>query len=94
MHYRLSSPPFINMCYFGTDIDSVNNLIAANHTLEEIREIIGVDSIGFLSIDACDKLAEHSTCGFCKGCFTGEYPCEIPACSRKLKAETYLSEKA
>ena len=60
----------------------------------KIREIIGVDSIGFLSIDACDKLAEHSTCGFCKGCFTGEYPCEIPACSRKLKAETYLSEKA
>lgn len=94
VHYRLSSPPFINMCYFGTDIDSVNNLIAANHTLEEIREIIGVDSIGFLSIDACDKLAEHSTCGFCKGCFTGEYPCEIPACNRKLKAETYLSEKA
>ena len=94
VHYRLSSPPFINLCYFGTDIDSVNNLIAANHTLEEIREIIGVDSIGFLSIDACDKLAEHSTCGFCKGCFTGEYPCEIPACNRKLKAETYLSEKA
>ena len=94
VHYRLSSPPFINMCYFGTDIDSVNNLIAANHTLEEIREIIGVDSIGFLSIDACDKLAEHSTCGFCKGCLTGEYPCEIPACNRKLKAETYLSEKA
>lgn len=79
VHYRLSSPPFINMCYFGTDIDSVNNLIAANHTLEEIREIIGVDSIGFLSIDACDKLAEHSTCGFCKGCFTGEYPVDPPA---------------
>jgi len=93
VHYRLSSPPFINMCYFGTDIDSVENLIARNHTLEEIREIIGVDSIGFLSVEACDKLAEHSTCGFCKGCFTGEYPSEPPVCMRKLRAETRLSEK-
>ena len=93
VHYRLSSPPFINMCYFGTDIASVDNLIARNHTMEEIREIIGVDSIGFLSIDACDKLAENSTCGFCKGCFTGEYPCDVPACNRKLRSETHLSEK-
>ena len=93
VHYRLSSPPFINMCYFGTDIASVDHLIARNHTLEEIREIIGVDSIGFLSIDACDHLAEHSTCGFCKGCFTGEYPSEAPVCMRKLRQETRLSEK-
>ena len=71
VHYRLSSPPFIRPCYFGTDIDSTENLIAANHTVEEIREIIGVDSLGFLSIDACDKLAAGSKCGFCKGCFTG-----------------------
>ena len=93
VHYRLSSPPFINMCYFGTDIASVDQLIARNHTLEEIREIIGVDSIGFLSIDACDHLAEHSNCGFCKGCFTGEYPSEAPVCMRKLRQETRLSEK-
>ena len=93
VHYRLSSPPFIRPCYFGTDIDSTENLIAANHTVEEIREIIGVDSLGFLSVDACDKLAAGSKCGFCKGCFTGVYPAEEPRAARKHKFETYLSDK-
>ena len=93
VHYRLSSPPFIRPCYFGTDIDSTDNLIAANHTIEEIRQIIGVDSLGFLSVEACDKLAANSRCGFCKGCFTGKYPVEEPQKARKHKFETYLSSK-
>ena len=93
VHIRLSAPPFTHPCYFGTDIDSTDNLIAANHTMEEIREIIGVDSIGFLSIEACDKLAAGAHCGFCKGCFTGEYPVDPPASTRKMKFETPLHEK-
>ncbi len=93
VHMRLSSPPFIRPCYFGTDIDSTDNLIAANHTLEEMRQMIGVDSLGFLNVDYLDKLADNSTCGFCHGCFTGEYPIDLPCRGRKLSFEKGLSEK-
>ncbi len=78
VHVRLSSPPFTNVCYFGTDVSKRETLIAANHTVEEIREIIGADSIGYLPLEACDKIAAGSKCKFCKGCFTGEYPIDPP----------------
>ena len=87
VHVRLSAPPFKHPCYFGTDIDSTDNLIAANHTIDEIREIIGVDSIGYLNVDFVDKLADNSTCGFCDACFTGKYPVEPPKMARKSKFE-------
>ncbi len=93
VHVRFSAPPFLHPCYFGTDIDSTDNLIAAHHTVEEIGRIIGADSIGFLSLEACDKLAVGSHCGFCKACFSGEYPVKPPKAGRKLKFETRLSEK-
>ena len=93
VHMRLSSPPFKHPCYFGTDIDSTDNLIAAHHSVEEIRQMIGVDSLGFLNVDYLDKLADHSSCGFCHGCFTGEYPVEPPKSTEKLKFERKLSEE-
>ena len=93
VHVRFSAPPFLHPCYFGTDIDSTDNLIAAHHTVEEIGKIIGADSIGFLSLEACDKLAVGSRCGFCKACFSGEYPVKPPKAGRKLKFEARLSEK-
>ena len=93
VHVRFSAPPFLHPCYFGTDIDSTDNLIAAHHSVEEIGKIIGADSIGFLSLEACDKLAAGSHCSFCKACFSGEYPVEPPKETRKLKFETHLSEK-
>ena len=93
VHMRLSSPPFKYPCYFGTDIDSSENLIAYKHSREEIGKMIGVDSIGFLNIDYLDKLADHSSCGFCKGCFTGEYPVEPPEFPAKNKYEQKLPER-
>ena len=93
VHMRLSSPPFRHPCYFGTDIDSTDNLIAANHSIEEIRDMIGADSLGFLPVECLDKLADQSTCGFCKGCFTGDYPVAPPATADKNKFETPLSGK-
>ncbi|NLD33455.1 MAG: amidophosphoribosyltransferase [Clostridiales bacterium] len=94
VHMRLSAPPFISPCYFGTDIDSVEGLIAYHHTVEEIRQIIGVDTLGYLSLAACDKLAAGAKCGFCKGCFTGEYPAPIPKEEPgSAKFERYLSRK-
>ena len=72
IHMRISSPPFISECFFGTDIDSRENLIANKHSVEEIAEIIGVDSLGFLSTDSVVKIAENAGCGFCTGCFSGK----------------------
>ncbi|MEA5010928.1 MAG: amidophosphoribosyltransferase [Angelakisella sp.] len=92
VHMRLSAPPFTHPCYFGTDIDSCENLIAHNHTVEEIREIIGVDSLGYLNVDYLDKLADNSTCGFCSGCFTGKYPVDPPAAAQKSRFEQKISE--
>ena len=63
----------------GTDVSKRETLIAANHTVEEICEIIGADSLGYLPLEACDKIAAGSKCKFCKGCFTGEYPIAPPA---------------
>lgn len=74
VHVRSSAPPFLWPCYFGTDIPSRDQLIAANHSMEEICEILGADSIGFLSVDSLMKIAPRASCGFCNGCFSGKYP--------------------
>ena len=92
IHMRISSPPFISECFFGTDIDSKENLIANKHTVEEIAQIIGVDSLGFLSTESVVKLAENASCGFCTGCFTGSYPIEVPREIPKDKFEMKFDE--
>ena len=74
VHFRVSAPPFIAPCYFGTDIPDKKYLIACRHTVEEIRQLVGADSLGFLSVDALERIAPNAACGFCKGCFTEEYP--------------------
>ena len=79
VHMRISSPPFMNPCYFGTDIDSRDKLIACRLSLPEIARETGVDSIGFLSVPDVERIAEGAHCGFCTGCFTGKYPIEVPA---------------
>ena len=78
VHMRVSAPPFKHPCYFGTDIDSRDNLIAHNHTVEEIAKIIDVDSLGYLSVDNVKKIADCTKGGFCCSCFTGEYPMDVP----------------
>lgn len=65
VHFLSSAPEFLYPCYFGVDVDSRENLIAANHSLEEMREILGVDSLGFLSVDGVKKIAEGCKCGLC-----------------------------
>lgn len=87
VHVRLTCPPFLYPCYFGTDVDSSENLIAYNNTLEEVQRIIGADSLGYLSIEALPSLAEGCTLGICNGCFTGKYPVEPPAKTMKSKYE-------
>lgn len=95
IHMRISSPPFLNPCYYGTDIDSREHLIACRHTLQETAEIIGVDSLGYLSVDSLPALAAGGKCtGYCTACFTGDYPTSIPVAPTKSRFERKLSERA
>ena len=81
IHLRISSPPFVNPCYFGTDIDSRENLIACKMSIPEICGYLGADSLGYLSIANVTKIADNAKCGFCAGCFTGSYPVPEPPAS-------------
>ena len=92
VHMRLAAPPFTNPCYFGTDIDSTENLIAAGHSVEEVCALIGADSLGYMPVDCLDKLAAGANCGFCKGCFTGQYPVDPGGAAAKNRFEAYLPE--
>ncbi len=92
VHVRVSAPPFLHPCYFGTDIDSRDHLIACNHTPEEIARIIGADSLGYLSVDSVHKLANGCKRTFCDGCFTGHYPVSVPQEREKFRFEQKLSQ--
>ena len=76
VHVRISSPPFLWPCYFGTDVPAREQLIAYNRSIEEIRDIIGADSLGYLEIGRLEELSEGKS--ICKGCFNGNYPMEPP----------------
>lgn len=76
VHMRVSAPPFLHPCYFGTDIPSYSELIACKYTLEEIRKKIHADTLGYLKVERLAQLADRKT--FCHGCFTGNYPMEVP----------------
>lgn len=76
VHVRISSPPFLYPCYFGTDVPSNEQLIAHSHTTEQIREMIGADSLGYMEIEKLkDMVGELS---YCDACFTGKYPMKVP----------------
>ena len=77
VHMRVSAPPFISPCYFGTDIPDKDRLIACHHTVEEIRALTGADSLGYLSLEGLRQLAPDARCGFCDGCFTQRYPIPV-----------------
>lgn len=92
VHMRISAPPFLNPCYYGTDIDSRDMLIAAKYPVEEICRRIGADSLGYLRIEDVVKLAEGGG-GFCTACFSGQYPTQVPENTKKYRFERKLSEK-
>lgn len=76
VHVRISSPPFLWPCYFGTDIPQREQLIAYNRSIEEIRQIIGADTLGYLSLDRLPQMVDGLP--ICTGCFNGKYPIEPP----------------
>lgn len=77
VHVRISSPPFLYPCYFGTDVPSCDQLIAHNNSVEKICEILGADSLGYLEADRLKELV-NGEMGFCDACFTGNYPIAPP----------------
>lgn len=81
VHLRISSPPFLNPCYFGTDISSREYLIACKLSTAKICEQLGADSLGYLSLSGLESICAKDRCSYCMGCFTGEYPIDIPNAS-------------
>lgn len=77
VHMRVSAPPFVAPCYFGTDIPDKEKLIACHNSVDEICEIAGADSLGYLSLKTLHQMAPDANCGFCEGCFTEQYPIPI-----------------
>ena len=76
VHVKVSAPPFLYPCYFGTDIPSSDQLIASGRTIEQIRQIIGADSLAYLNIERLKELSEGLP--ICTACFTGKYPVDPP----------------
>ena len=92
VHFLSSAPPFLNPCYYGTDIDSRDHLVACHHTPEEFAKMIGADTVGYLDIEHAKLLTGGDGTGFCTACFDGKYPTEIPAAANKNRFEQKISE--
>ena len=76
VHVRISSPPFLHPCYFGTDVPSNKQLIASSHSTEEIRQQIGADSLGYMPIEELQNMVGDLP--ICRACFDSHYPMEVP----------------
>jgi len=91
IHMRVSAPQFLYPCFYGTDIDSQENLISCHHSVQEISEMIGADSLGFLPLKSLQELSGNME--YCSACFDGRYPTKVPSDTRKNRFEQRLSEK-
>ena len=85
VHMRVSSPPITGPCYYGIDTPRREELIAANHSIAEIAKRIGVDSLGYLSLEGMLAAVPDGPSGFCHACFSGEYPTDPPSNADKLQ---------
>ena len=91
IHVRISAPPFLNPCFYGTDIDSKENLIACHHTVPEICKIIDADSLEYLPLDQLYKLINHHD--YCDACFSGNYPTPVPTSTAKNRFEQPIQDQ-
>ncbi len=92
VHFMVSSPPFLYPCYYGTDVKNKEDLIANNHTIEEIRQMVGVDTLGYLDLEDMKKIATMGgKNGFCYACFDGVYSTEIPEPEKPNKFQTKIN---
>jgi len=87
VHVRVSSPPVIGQCFYGIDLADPAEMIAANLTVDEVRESIGATSLHYLSLDGLQQATRRPESRLCRACLTRDYPTEIPADAKKLKFE-------
>jgi amidophosphoribosyltransferase len=88
VHVRVSSPPVVSPCFYGIDLASEDEMIAAHSTVEEIRETIGATSLAYLSLEGLEESTMRPAEGLCRACLTREYPTRVPANAAKLRFET------
>jgi amidophosphoribosyltransferase len=84
VHFRVASPPITSPCFYGIDMPTKKELIASTRSIAAIRRYLGVDSLGYLSLDGMLSLSTHPKESFCTACFTGKYPTAINRRSGKL----------
>ena len=87
VHLRISSPPYRWPCFYGMDTSDRSTLIAATKDIEEIRQHLGADSLGYLSLEGLLTATGVSDAGFCTACLSGEYPTDLPATTDKFQLE-------
>jgi amidophosphoribosyltransferase len=85
VHVRITAPPVVNPCYYGIDMANQDELVAARHSVEEIRELIGATSLGFLSLEGAVRAIGMHKDKFCRACFDGKYPIPVPPDVRVTK---------
>ena len=88
VHFRVSSPPITGPCYYGIDMDTKDQLVGANYTVEEIREQIGATTLAYLSVEGMTKATEQPKSRLCRACFDGNYP--IPGTAAKFALENVI----
>lgn len=84
VHMLVSSPPITHPCFFGIDTSSRKQLVASTHTVEQIREMVGADTLGYISLEGLLKTPIGAKCNFCDACFNGNYPMEVPSEGNKF----------
>jgi amidophosphoribosyltransferase len=87
VHMRICSPPIMWPCYYGIDMADRSELVAAQHSVDEIASLTGADSLAYLSLDGLQRAIGHPADQYCRACFTGEYPIPVPDSSLKLRFE-------
>jgi amidophosphoribosyltransferase len=87
VHVRVSSPPVVSPCYYGIDLASEDEMIAARSTVEEVREAIGATSLAYLSLEGLEEATACPADSLCRACLTREYPTPIPDDAAKLRFE-------
>ena len=96
IHVRVCAPPIFNPCHFGVDMATKDEFIASNRSVDEIRQLIGADSLGFLSVEGLHSSVNGDSTGegFCNACFTGVYPIPVQLQMDKLSLERRLTPRA
>jgi amidophosphoribosyltransferase len=94
IHMRITSPPITHPCFYGVDMATRSQLIAAHNEVEEIRAHIGADSLGYLTIEATVEATRMSNGSLCTACFTGQYPGEVPLQLDKFALEADFQDES